>query len=262
MKGQTNKMKPSKRREEIVRLVRENQRISVEDLAATLGASKETVRRDLSGLAEEGLIRKVHGSAVLPERSQENSFHIRMSEGAEQKKVIGKCAAQLFQAGDTLFIDTGTTTLIFAEELAEQTGLTVITNSTAIAKIIGQGRGKNKVFLLGGEYREESSQNVGTFVIEQISRFRADYAVLTVGAISAFGAMDYALEESEVARAMVQNAKSVTVLADASKIGREALFPWSSLTGIDRIITDKQPEDKALLSKFSAAGVELVIAQE
>lgn len=256
------KMKPAARREQIVRLVRENQRISVEDLAAMLGSSKETVRRDLSNLAEEGQIRKVHGSAVVPDALTENSFVARMTEGASQKRTIGKRASQLFKSGDTLFIDTGTTTLIFAEYLAEHSGLTIVTNSTAIAKVLGQGRGKNKIFLLGGEYRDESSQNVGSFVLEQISRFRADYAVLTVGAISQVGAMDFSLDEADVALAMVRHAKSVTVLADSSKLGREALFPWSPLSGISRLVTDDGSIEKSLLSALSIAGVEVVIAKD
>jgi DeoR family glycerol-3-phosphate regulon repressor len=255
-------MKPLERREQIVRLVRENSRVSVEDLAVMLGASKETVRRDLSGLAEEGRIRKVHGSAVLPEATSENSFDIRMNESAPHKKRIAKRAAQLFKPGDSLFIDTGTTTLMFAEALAESTGLTVITNSASIARVMGQGRGKNKVFLLGGEYREESSQNLGSFVLEQISRFRADHAVLTVGAISQFGAMDFALEESDVARAMVAHARSVTVLADSSKLGREALFPWSPLAGLDRLVTDQLPEGSALTNALGVARVEVILADD
>lgn len=252
-------MKPSERQEEIVRLVREHQRVSVEDLASMLGASKETVRRDLSGLAEEGRIRKVHGSAVLPESNSESSFQTRMSEGTAHKKSIARRAAQLFKPGDSLFIDTGTTTLAFAEALAEYTGLTIITNSASIAKVVGQGRGKNKVFLLGGEYREESSQNVGSFVLDQISRFRADHAVLTVGAVSTAGVMDFALEEADVARAMVQHSRAVTVLADSSKLGREALFPWSPLAGIKRLVTNQLPDDPALANALTVAGIEVIV---
>jgi DeoR family glycerol-3-phosphate regulon repressor len=255
-------MRPSNRREEIVRLVREHLRVSVEDLASMLGASKETVRRDLSSLAEEGRIRKVHGSAVLPETNSESSFEIRMSEGTLQKKSIARRAAQLFRPGESLFIDTGTTTLAFAEAIAQATGLTIITNSASIARVIGLGRGKNKVFLLGGEYREESSQNVGSFVLDQISRFRTDNAVLTVGAISPVGVMDFALEESDVARAMAQHARSVTVLADSSKLGRDALFPWSPLAGIKRLVTNHMPDDAMLANALTIAGVEVIVADE
>ncbi|RAM63164.1 DeoR/GlpR family DNA-binding transcription regulator [Herbaspirillum rubrisubalbicans] len=253
-------MKPSERREEIVRLVREHLRMSVEELSSVLDASKETVRRDLQVLAEEGRIRKVHGSAVLPDSNTENAFQIRMGEATPQKKAIALTAAKLFKPGESLFIDTGTTTLAFAEELANYAGLTVITNSATIAQMIGQGMGKNKVFLLGGEYREESSQNVGTFVIEQISRFRADHAVLTVGAVSRFGVMNFSLEEADVARAMVLNSRSVTVLADSSKLGHEASFPWSPLSGIHRLVTNEPLEDRELSNALVVAGVEVVTA--
>ncbi|MFJ3054992.1 DeoR/GlpR family DNA-binding transcription regulator [Herbaspirillum sp. NPDC087042] len=253
-------MKPTERREQIVRLVRESQRMSVEDLSSRLAASKETVRRDLQQLAEEGRIRKLHGSAVLPEANTENPFQMRMAEATPQKRAIAACAARLFAPGDSLFIDTGTTTLAFAEELANSSGLTVITNSTTIAHVIARGSGGNKVFLLGGEYREESSQNVGSFTLEQIARFRADHAVLTVGAISSAGVMNFAVEEADVAHAMVRHARSVTVLADSSKLGREALFPWSPLAEIDRLVTDRLPHDGELKNALAVAGVEIVIA--
>ena len=199
-----NRSKPDSRRELIVQLVSEVGKIGVDELAARLGASKETIRRDLTSLADEGRIKKVHGSAMLPDRKGEGPFASRMAEATGEKRKVANRAAQLFDRGDAMFVDTGTTTLCFAEALAQRSGLTVITNSVLIAEAISKGGRDNKVFMLGGEFMPESHQNVGSLTREQIARFNPTHAVLTVGAVSAQGIMDFSLEEVEVARAMVQ----------------------------------------------------------
>lgn len=254
-------MKPHHRRERIVDLVRELTKISVDELAERMDTSKETIRRDLTLLADEGRIRKVHGSALLPDLREESAFHVRMKEAAAEKRSVGERAAELFDRGDSLFIDTGTTTLFFAEALVRKSGLTVITNSTMVAQALTRGNGENKVFMLGGEYRGDAAENVGPLTIAQVAGFNAQHAVLTVGAITTQGVMDYSLEEVEVARAMVARAKFVTVVADSSKMEREALFSVCTLDKIDRLVVDRPPPP-SLASALQEAGVEVVLTRE
>lgn len=240
-------------------MVRELTRVSVDELAERTGASRETIRRDLTVLADEGCIRKIHGSALLPEVQGEGAFHERMNEARAEKRRVAERAAEFFERGDSLFVDTGTTTLAFAEALAAKSGLTVITNSTMVAHTLTRGPGDNKVFMLGGEYRHEASENVGPLTIEQVSLFNAQYAVITVGAITAGGIMDYSIEEVEVARAMVQRVKHVTVVADGSKFDRDALFavcPWDK---IHRLVVDRAPP-QGIAQELARFGVELVLA--
>lgn len=228
-------------------------------LAECTGASKETVRRDLTQLAEQGLIRKVHGSALLPELPAEGAFHERMAQGRAEKLRVGRKAAALFTRGDSLFVDTGTATLAFAEALAEKSGLTVITNSLLITQALGRGQGENTVYMLGGQYHSDASENVGPLTIEQVSRFNAHHAVITVGAITADGILDFAIEEVEVAKAMIQRAKAVTVVGDSSKFGREALFQVAGWAQIDRLVVDRAP-DQAIGDALRQQGVELIVA--
>src|SRR5215213_7325852 len=127
-------MQSKERRERIVDLVRDRNRVTVDQLANFLQASKETIRRDLTELAERGIIRKVHGGATtpglsLPTDRSESPFALRLQASLRAKRAISRKAASLFGAGDTLFIDAGSTTLYFAEELARRPSLTVITNS-------------------------------------------------------------------------------------------------------------------------------------
>lgn len=248
------------RRQHILEWLRLKRRVTVGWLAEHTGASQETIRRDLSSLAGEGLVEKFHGGAAVPGNpAYENAFATRMYEHAEAKAAIAARAAELFEPGDSLLVDTGTTTLLFARALAERRGLTVITNCLRIAQTLGES--ENRVFLIGGEYEADAQEAVGTFALDQIARFNAGHAVITAGALDADGVMDFSLAEADVARAMIAQAGTVTVLADAGKLGRRALFKVMPLAGIDRLILDAPPPaDLALALK--EAGVALYIAPD
>jgi DeoR/GlpR family transcriptional regulator of sugar metabolism len=254
-------MRPNIRRERIEQMVRERERVTVDALAELLGTSRETIRRDLTDLAERGRVRKFHGGATLaeprgPEADVEGSFQGRLLENAEAKRAIARRAIQLFEPGDTLFVDTGTTTLLFAEELAIASGLTVITNSAAIAAMAARGNA-NSTFLIGGEYRAESTENLGPLAIDQISQFHAIHAVLAVGSIETVGILDFDLREADVARAMITQSRSVTVLADASKFGRGGLIKVAPLEAVHRVVTESEPP-QAIAHALEEAGVSVI----
>lgn len=237
-------MKIHTRQSNLVEIVRKKGRASVEELAKLLGASRETIRRDLTQLANSGEIQKIHGGATMPRVFGEGPFQQRLSENVDAKIKVAQTAAQLFKPGETLFIDTGSTTLFFAEKVAKITGLTVITNSTEIARTIAKANNGSRVFLLGGEYSADNSQTIGTMVAAQIRSFRAHHTVLTVGALDKrSGAMDFNIEEAQVARAMIEQSEKLTVLSDRSKINTLASFEVCPLAKIDRLVCDARPPD-------------------
>jgi len=254
-------MRPRERRERILELLRDTEsgRLTVEELAERLKISQETARRDLTQLASGGLVSKFHGGATLPHPSGEGPFRIRMAESLREKRAIARAAAALFRPGDTLLIDTGSTTILFAEELARQSGLTVITNSVVIAQTMARGRNGHHTFLIGGEYSDEAMENLGALAVRQVSQFHAIHAVITVGAIEVEGVMDYTLEEAEIARAMISQVRQLTVIADSSKLDKAGLFRVCRLDAIDRLVTDARPRGP-LLEALEAAGVELIVA--
>jgi DeoR/GlpR family transcriptional regulator of sugar metabolism len=255
--------RPNTRRERIVQMVRERERVSVDTLAEALGASRETIRRDLTDLAERGRLRKIHGGAIfveprLYEPSIEGPFQARLSLNADGKRAIARCAIRLFGPGDTMFVDTGTTTLLFAEEVAQASGLTTITNSAAIAALASRGA-SNMTFLIGGEYLADSTENLGPLAVEQIGRFHAIHAVLAVGSVETVGILDFDAKEADVARAMIAQARSVTVLADASKFARGGLIKVAPLSAVARLITDAEPPSE-IASALKDAGVSVILA--
>lgn len=251
-------MKPSERHTAIIKLVRDSGKVTVDFLADHLGTSKETIRRDLTEMSLRGQLRKYHGGAERLDRATEGEFRTRLHEQADEKRAIGQLAASLFDRDDTLFIDTGTTTLVFAEELANRPSMTVVTNSLAITQTIARSSKAHRVFLIGGEFLEEAAENVGPLAVAQIAQFTARDAVITVGAIDSTGAMDYELREAEIARAMIAQARRVTVIADETKLNRTALFRVCQLNQIHRLVVNSYPEPH-LAEVLVAAGVEILV---
>ena len=252
-------MTPKERQASIVDLLRKEGRASVDALADQLSASRETIRRDLTELAGRNRIRKFHGGAMIPELNSEDAFSVRMKDQLREKRAVGRAAAKLFGPNDSILIDAGTTTLIFAEELARQSGLTIVTNCLAIAQVIAQGPGDHRTFLIGGEYQQEVGETLGSLAVAQITKFNAVDAVITIGGLVTTGAYDFLLEETEVARAMIAQARRLTIIADGSKLDRSALFEVCKIEDIDRLVVDRPP-DGALHAALVGAGVEIIVA--
>jgi len=252
-------MRPQQRQLKIIDILRRAGRVSVDELVAEFNASAETIRRDLSVLASSGKIQKVHGGALLPSNQQgEGPFQQRMAENIAAKRFIAEKASKLISAGDTLLIDTGSTTLIFAEEIAAIKDLTVITNSVEIAKIIATVKNNSTVFLLGGEYHSDNRQTLGATLIAQLEQFHVQYAILTVGSLNAqVGAADFNIEEAVVARAMLQRADNRILLVDSSKFNNAASFVLGKLNQFDQLVCEVEP-DQVLKTALEEANVALI----
>jgi DeoR family glycerol-3-phosphate regulon repressor len=249
-------MKPEDRQRQVAVMVGEAGQLSVEALAARFGVSAETIRRDLTVLSDGGMIRKVHGGARAPRLQAEGSLDERMGEDAEAKQRIAAKLVQIVEPGETLFIDTGSTTLACAEALAAVAPLTVITNSVLIARVLGRNDAI-RVLMLGGRYAPGNAQTVGPDTVRQIAAFRADRAILTPAAIDAAGGiMDADLDEAQVARAMHEHARRTVVVSAAAKFGREATFRVCPVAAADMLVSDLRPEG-ALLAACVAGGVDI-----
>lgn len=248
-------MKPRARQAGIADVIGQEGQMSVEDLAGRFGVSAETIRRDLAQLAEGGLVQKVHGGAKRLRLLTEGSFQDRMTENAAAKRIIADKLRQLVEPGDTLFIDTGSTTVIAAEALAPVGGLTVITNALRIAQIFAAADRGTRVFLLGGSFNPGNDQTVGPMALAQIAGFQADHAVLTVAGFDAeSGATTTDFDEAQVARAMIENADQLVLLVDGSKFGRKAAFRVCPARRVDLLVTEAEP-DAALAARLRAADV-------
>ena len=250
-------MKPHERQPQIEAIIRREGEVSVEMLAMRFDVSPETIRRDLGHLADLGRVEKVHGGARRARLIREANHDTRETTAMEAKAAIGRRLADAVQPGETVFVDTGSTTLAAAEALAAIPGLTIITNSCRLAERLARSGADATVHLLGGRYAADNAQTIGSEVIDQIRAFRADRAILTVTAIDAdFGAMDASLDEAQIARAMIGSARLVTILAYAGKFGQHAAYAVCATGDIDLVISDGQLE-KAHKEALRDKGVEL-----
>ena len=213
----------------------------IAELAATLGVSGETVRRDIKLMAREGLVRKVHGAVGLPDQAREPAFRQRLRENAQAKKAIAEYAAREVHDGDSIMLDTGSTTTYVAEALHSHRDLTVITNSIHIANTLATRNG-NRLFMAGGELRADDGAVLGGGAVSFIGQFRAHMAFLSVGAIDIEdGLMDYHMSEAEYSRMVIERAERTIVVADRSKLGLRALVRIAGFDAIDTLITDSEP---------------------
>lgn len=250
-------MKPRERRLQIETTIQQQGSASVEALAERFAVSTETIRRDLSRLAAAGRILKIHGGARTMRLLNEPAMLVRSRLASREKVQIGQRLAQAIQPGDTLFIDTGSTTLAAAPALARIPGLTIITNSLRLAEALATEGSDANIHLLGGRFAADNGQTVGPSVLGQIGEYQADHCVLTVAALSPeIGAMDASHDEAQIARAMVANARNLIILADSSKLGRRAAFTICRSAGIGLVITD-DGAGNAQRAEFEAHGIEV-----
>ncbi len=227
---------------------------TVAELAQSLGVSEETIRRDAKQLESKGQILKLHGALALPHLAGEAPFERRLRENADAKRAIAKRAIQFVENGDSIMIDTGTTTSIFAQELRAKRNLTIVTNSSDIARTLATVNG-NTVYMAGGELKGDNGAAFGPTAVAFFSKFRVKHAFISIGALHATdGPMDADLSEAELAHMAISRADHRVILSDSSKFGKTALVKMCEFSEINRLITDATP-DATLTNVLDAAGV-------
>lgn len=249
----------SRRHAEIRRLLHDHMSASVSNLSDWLSVSAETIRRDLRLMAERGEILKMHGAAALPHAVGEAPFERRMRENASGKRAIARRAAQSIEDGDSIMLDTGTTTSYLARELLQKRSLTVVTNSCDIARTLSTVAG-NTVHIVGGELQGDNGAAFGNSAIAFVQRFNVRHAIITAGALdAATGVNDYNLAEAEFAATVLSRGERAVVITDHSKFGKSALVNVCSFDALDCLVTDARPPDD-LARALATADVTVEIA--
>ncbi|CAG8999424.1 MAG: HTH-type transcriptional repressor GlcR [Candidatus Celerinatantimonas neptuna] len=239
--------------------------VSTEQIMKELAVSRETVRRDIIELEAKHLVKRVHGGIVsLDFPYQEPPLQVRQSARAKEKQAIARRCIQLLRSGQTLFIDSGSTTAKLAEELRSMSGLTIITNSLQVAFNLNQEDEqvslKNEIILLGGSIQANAKETRGEATINAIDRYRADIALLSPVGINEEGASSYHSWESAIAEAMIRQSRQHIMLADHSKIGLVSRFVYAKPEQMNSIITDHQAARHESLSMLEKTGTEIILA--
>ncbi|MBD3677868.1 MAG: DeoR/GlpR transcriptional regulator [Rhodobacteraceae bacterium] len=244
------------RHQRILSMLAANQQVSANDLAEMLGVSRETVRRDLLDLEEIGKVARVHGGAVLPEARSEDPFRQRMTTQIRAKSEIAKKAVGMIQPGQTIMVDAGSTTAVFARELVKVPGVSVITNSLDIATTLQAA--EMEVVLLGGRMAADVPATVGELTLSEIRRFEVELCFSAPVAVHPEkGAFFYDLQEAEVSLAMASQAVRSVVLADHTKLGATSRVRSWDVAGINTLVTSRGATT-AQIDQFRRSGIEVV----
>ena len=216
-----SKLKIVIRRDRILEQLRQKGKILVSELSRELGATPVTIRNDLDALERDGYLVRIQGGALLRARpsvewrgEQETIAHLA------EKQAIAQAVAAQIPDGSTLFLNSGTTSQCLANALRAHRSLNVVTNSLAVATELGR-QPLIHVILLGGEINTQYGFTHGSDAEEQLRRYQAGWAVLSVDGVSARGGVtSFHAEETAIDRMMIAHAKHTIIAADYTKIGR------------------------------------------
>lgn len=250
------------RRSMIVQKLKSNSSVSVAELSREFGVSEVTIRKDLNILYERNLIIRTHGGAILgsnPVTSYED-VHINSKRliHYREKKAIGKAAASIIKEGDTIMLDSGTTTIEIARNLHKFQHLTIITNAINVAVELLAYKRFN-VIMLGGNLRETSQSTVGPVSESVLKMFYCDKLFLGVDSFNLESGLSTPnIEEANINQVMISRAKEVIAVFDSSKINKRALAFIAPIEKIDTIVTDEGMPMK-LRNQIKSSNINLIV---
>lgn len=254
-------MLANQRREKILELLREDGSAKVHNLSKIFKVSEVTIRHDLERLEKDGFVSREHGGAFLKEvESLVRSFALINQSNMDKKAVIGIHAAGLIEAGDTIILDSGSTTTEVAKNLVGRKNLTVITNALNIALILG-AEPDIEIIMTGGEFKPPTLSLTGQKAAAFFHDVHVDKLFLATAGISLRSGLTYpSLSDIVVKKAMIDVAETVYLVADSTKIGKGALASLGALSLIDFIITDSGI-GKDHLQLFRDHDIKIITAQ-
>jgi DeoR/GlpR family transcriptional regulator of sugar metabolism len=249
------------RRSRILEWLREEGSARVSVLAQAFNVSEVTVRQDLEKLEADGHIVREHGGAYLKSvRQQVHSMALAHQEHSDEKQRIGRTAATMVNDGETIIIDSGSTTTEVAANLFGRRDITVITNALNIALMLGAEPGFD-VHMSGGHFKAPTLSLSGERSADYFQGLYAQKLFLATGAIDIDGGLTYpSLSDIAVKRAMIDAAQSVCLVADSSKIGERSFCVLGGLDQLDELVTDDGISDTQRKA-IEAAGVRVIIAK-
>lgn len=246
------------RYKKIYEILEKGNSVKVSTLTNLFGVSVETVRRDLEYLESEGLLKRVHGGAVLEKiDGRQSTFNIRENEYREQKTLIGEIAARFVKEGQSIAMDVSTTNYevikVFKQKFQK---LTVLTNSLSIINELADT--DYTIIVTGGIFRKDELSFIGDMAEGNICNFHVDAAFISMSGISLReGFTDYGFGEVSIKKKMMKIAQETIVLADSSKFDVVSLLKVCDFNDVNAIITDSDLKE-SILEKYQKSGIEIV----
>lgn len=233
------------RKSEILATLQKEKSVLVSELSQKYKVTEETIRRDLDKLEKEGYVKKTYGGAVLRQKTNEEiPFKVREKTNISQKRRIAQTVASMVENGDSLMLDSSSTSLMVARNLKQAKDLTVITNSVEV--LIELSRNKNvKVISTGGLLRESALSLGGSDAKRLLRKFNVDKAILSCKGIHMENGITESNEgEAEMKMTMRENAKETIWAIDGSKFDKVSFVNFNELREGDKIVTEQMPSEE------------------
>lgn len=253
-------MLPNQRKEKIIEMLKEDGSAKVAELSRIFKVTEVTIRQDLEKLETEGLIIREHGGAFLKNvTDQVQSFSLAHRENLDKKAIIAQKCLEFIEDGDTIILDSGSSTTEIAKILRGHKNLTVITNALNIAVLLGSEPGI-EVIMTGGEFKPPTLSLTGQKAADFFKGLNVQKLFLATAGISLKAGLTYpSISDLVVKKAMINAAETTYLVADSTKIGKSAFASLGALSLIDFIITDIGIEEKHK-QVFKDNDIELIIA--
>ncbi len=233
---------PEERRNAVLKFIKDKGGANVSALSKMLFINEATIRRDLNELARLGLIKRTYGGAVpVSGPDSEIPLFVRETEFKAQKETIGLLAAQFVSDGDTIMLDSSSTTAHIIPGLIPKKGLKIVTNGAKTAILLSQLSGA-KIYCTGGMLRENSLSFIGPAAASSIENLHFDSAFFSCRGVSLEnGLTDLSEDEAHLRRLMIKHSKRSYLLAVSEKLGSVSFSRISGLESISGIVTEKRP---------------------
>ncbi|RBW61759.1 DeoR/GlpR family DNA-binding transcription regulator [Ruegeria sp. A3M17] len=232
-------MSLSFRQSDILNIARQDGRVMVDDLATQFGVTVQTIRRDLSELADLGKLDRVHGGAVIRSGVSNIGYEDRRALNDEAKARIASACALDIPDGASVFMNIGTSTEAVARQLVNHKNLMVVTNNMNVANILAENA-DCEIVVAGGVLRRSDGGLVGNLTVTTMRHFKFDYAVIGCSALDADGdLLDFDFQEVQVSQTILAQTRRTFLVADHSKFQRAAPARITSLAEIDTFYTDR-----------------------
>lgn len=246
----------NERQNKILKLLSRNDLTTVNELASKLSVSSVTIRQDLNFLEAEGLLRRIHGGAVLEDAEDLTN---RLGFNYEKKLRIARKAAELVNDGETVLIESGSTNVLLARELVKKKNVTLVTTNVFIARQFRKNEPAN-IILLGGLYQQESESMVGKITKVCLDQINFDKAFIGIdGYTTKAGFTLRDLFRAEISSYIIKKSTNTIIISDSSKFGKAELTNICYTVDIHHIATDSDL-DQAYIGEFKNAGIDLILA--
>jgi DeoR family glycerol-3-phosphate regulon repressor len=264
--AEQRRMPAQVRHSHLVETARRRGFFMVADIAAELGVSEMTIRRDLIELERDGTLMRTRGGAVAADGTsepiidrEEPAFDARLRRNQDAKRRIALAASELVVGRPTVALDVGTTTYLLARLLAERIGPKFFTSSLRIAALLGER--ERDVHVPGGQIRGDEMSICGPSALEQFERYWFDIAFIGISGVTAEGMFDYSLDDSELKRVYLRRSSRKVVLCDSSKFHRMSLVRIADFADVDLLISEQQPPAE-IAEALAAANVDIQVVPD